>query len=129
MTPGDADPGPAEARIAPWLSVPDGPRALQWYAVALGAAERYRLEDDGRVVVARLAIGAGEFWFGEDRGADRGGPIRMIVTVQDPQALFARAIQAGATEVFAVAEQHGWRVGRLADPFGHHWEIGTELSG
>jgi PhnB protein len=113
--------------LAPWLSVPDGPRALSWYADAFGAVDRYRLEDDGRVVVARLAIGGADFWFGEDPSAGGGGPIRLILTVDDPDPVFARAVAAGATEVSPVAEEHGWRVGRLADPFGHHWEVGTEL--
>jgi PhnB protein len=115
--------------LAPWLSVADGQRALSWYADAFGAVERYRLEDDaGRVVVARLGLGAAEFWLGEDPGAtDGGGPIRMILTVEDPDAVFARAIAAGASEVFPVSEEHGWRVGRLADPFGHQWEVGAEL--
>ncbi len=48
----------------------------------------------------------------------------MILTVDDPDAMFEQAIAAGATEVFAVSEEHGWRIGRIADPFGHHWEIG-----
>jgi PhnB protein len=52
----------------------------------------------------------------------------MILTVPDPDSLFARAISAGATEVFPVGEDHGWRLGRLADPFGLHWEIGRPLA-
>jgi PhnB protein len=114
--------------IAPWLSVADGSRALQFYAAAFGAQERYRFEDSGRVVVARLAIGPAELWIQEDpdaRGA--AGPIRMILTVADPDAVFAQALGAGATEVFPVIDDHGWRVGRLADPFGHHWEVGRPL--
>jgi PhnB protein len=51
----------------------------------------------------------------------------MILTVPDPDSLFARAIEAGATEVFPVSEGHGWRVGRVEDPFGHHWEIGRPV--
>jgi PhnB protein len=51
----------------------------------------------------------------------------MILTVDDPDAVFEQAIAAGATEVFAVFEDHGWRIGRVADPFGHHWEIGKPL--
>jgi PhnB protein len=47
--------------------------------------------------------------------------------VDDPDAMFEQAIAAGATEVFAVSEGHGWRIGRLVDPFGHHWEIGKPL--
>jgi PhnB protein len=56
-----------------------------------------------------------------------GGSIRMILTVSDPDSLFAQALQAGATEVFPVGEEHGWRLGRLVDPFGLHWEIGRPV--
>jgi PhnB protein len=52
----------------------------------------------------------------------------MILTVADPDAVFAQAMQAGATEVFPVGEEYGWRLGRIVDPFGHHWEIGHELN-
>ena len=38
-----------------------------------------------------------------------------------------RAIGLGATEVYAVEPQHGWLLGRIEDPFGHHWEIGKPL--
>jgi PhnB protein len=41
--------------------------------------------------------------------------------------VFAKAIAAGATQVYAVSEDHGWRIGRLIDPFGLHWEIGKPL--
>jgi len=53
----------------------------------------------------------------------------MILTVDDPDAVFEQAIAAGATQVFAVSEEHGWRTGtgRLADPFGHHWEMSKPL--
>jgi PhnB protein len=51
----------------------------------------------------------------------------MLLVVDDPDALTAQAIAAGASEVRAVAEEHGWRLGRIADPFGHHWEIGRPL--
>jgi PhnB protein len=51
----------------------------------------------------------------------------MILTVADPDAVFAQAVRAGAAEIVPVAEEHGWRVGRVADPFGHHWEIGRRL--
>jgi PhnB protein len=116
--------------IAPWIEVPDGARAVEWYMEALGAHERgHRLVDDaGQVQVAELAIGDSEFWVQHDpdvRGA--GGPIRMIVTVDDPDAAFAQAMAAGATEISPVYEGHGWRICRIADPFGHHWELGRRL--
>ena len=118
------------AKIAPWISVPDGNQALQFYQRAFGAKQLYVLGDGGKTIVAQLAIEEADFWIQEDAGARRAeseGPIRMIVTVDDPDRLFKRALAAGANEVFAMQEEHGWRTGRLEDPFGHHWEIGRRL--
>jgi PhnB protein len=56
-----------------------------------------------------------------------GGSLRMILTVNDPDSVFAQALAAGAQEVFPVGEGHGWRLGRLVDPFGLHWEVGRML--
>ena|SRR5690242_18836273 len=117
--------------IAPWIAVPDAQRAVEFYDAAFGATERYHAEDpDGVLQVARLTIGEAEFWVQTDdeapaRAGD--GAIRMILTVDDPDAVFAQALAAGATEIAAVYEGHGWRIGRLADPFGHHWEVGRPL--
>jgi PhnB protein len=120
-----------EPSIAPWLSVADGPGAVDYYTAAFGAVERYRLEDDtGRVVVAQLAIGQADFWLQEDPDASPavgGGSIRMILTVHDPESVFSQAVMAGATQITPVADGHGWRIGRLADPFGHQWEVGKPL--
>jgi PhnB protein len=116
--------------IAPWIEVSDGARAVEWYKAALGAEERdHRLVDDaGQVQVAQLAIGDSEFWIQHEPSArGRSGPIRMIVTVDDPDTAFARAMAAGATEINPVYEGHGWRICRIADPFGHHWELGKRL--
>jgi PhnB protein len=124
---------PLESSIAPWLSVAGATEAVDYYKAAFGAVERYRLEDEaGKVVVANLAIGGADFWLQEDADfspESLGGlSVRMILTVQDPDSVFEEAIAAGATEVAAVYEDHGWRTGRVADPFGHHWEIGKPLS-
>jgi len=119
--------------IAPWLSVADATRAVVYYQAAFGAVELERLEDEpGRVVVAQLAIDGAAFWVQQDDAsspAALGGrsPVRMILTVDDPDAVFARAIAAGATELAAVHDEHGWRVGRVVDPSGHDWEIGKRL--
>jgi PhnB protein len=51
----------------------------------------------------------------------------MVLTAPDPDAMFAKAIAAGARAVVAVKEDYGWRLGRVVDPFGHHWEIGRPL--
>jgi PhnB protein len=121
-----------ETFIAPWLSVHDASRAVDFYVAAFGAVERYRLEDGGRVVVAQLAIANADFWVQEDppiNPANAERRIRMILTVADPDAVFSQALAAGGVQVSPVAEGHGWRIGRLADPFGHHWEVGKRLSG
>ena len=118
--------------LAPWLSVSDAARALAYYKDAFGAAERYRLDDDsGRPVVAQLAIGEADFWVQEDPDistSPEGGPIRMILTVDDPDAVFRQALAAGAAGIADVHDEHGWRTGRLVDPFGHHWEVAKPLS-
>jgi PhnB protein len=124
---------PAGARIAPWLSVADAEKAVEFYKAAFGAVELERLEDDaGSLQVAQLAIGTADFWVQLDpdthpRALGGRSSVRMILTVDDPDAVFARAVHAGATEVAPVGEANGWRVGRLADPSGHHWEVGKPL--
>jgi PhnB protein len=52
----------------------------------------------------------------------------MVMIVKDPDAAFARAVTAGATVVQPVSNEYGWRLGRVVDPFGHHWEIGKPLA-
>jgi PhnB protein len=118
--------------ISPWLSVSDATEAVSHYKAAFGAVDSDRLEDEaGDVIVARLSIDGADFWvqLDPDSGPDAvtGRSVRMILSVEDPDALFARALAAGATEVAPVSEGHGWRIGRIADPFGHHWEIGRRL--
>ncbi len=121
--------------IAPWLSVRNGARAVEFYKSALGATEAFRMEDGGSVV-ARLSVEGAEFWVGDESPEHfnfspqslNGSSDRIILTVADPDAVFARAIAAGASQVYAVTEEYGWRLGRVVDPFGHHWEIGRPLA-
>jgi PhnB protein len=80
-------------------------------------------------------VDGAEFWLSDESPEHAnfspeslgGATTRLILTVADPDAVFAKAIQAGATEVYPVAEEYGWRLGRVLDPFGHHWEIGHPL--
>ena len=119
----------SKTSIAPWLTVRDGKRALEFYKNAFAATIVYQLDTPDESVVARLSVDGAEFWIsdGNDPEPLGGNSVRMILTVDDPDSMFARAIKAGATEVFPVGEEHGWRLGRLIDPFGLHWEIGREL--
>lgn len=118
--------------IEPWLSVNKGEAAVSFYKAAFGATETYRMEAPDGGLVVRLSVDAAGFWLSYDANSQdavpSAGPIRMIVTVTDPDAVFARALKAGASEVFPVSEDYGWRLGRLVDPFGHHWEIGRLLA-
>ena len=122
--------------IAPMLSVRNGARAVEFYKSAFGAVEVYRLEDPGGAVVSRLSVAGAEFWLSDESPEHGnfspetlgGGTVRMILTVPDPDAVFAQAVAAGAQTVSAVEDVYGWRVGRVVDPFGHHWEIGHPLA-
>jgi PhnB protein len=122
--------------VAPMLSVRNGARAVEFYKAAFGAVEVYRMEDPGGSVVSRLSIAGAEFWLADESPEHGnfspetlgGGTVRMILTVPDPDAVFAQALAAGSQTVFAVEEAYGWRLGRVVDPFGHHWEIGHPLA-
>jgi len=124
-----------QTTLAPWLSVRGSARAVEFYKAAFGAVEVYHLEDPSGSVVARLSIEGAEFWLGDESPehgnfspeTTGGSTTRLILTVADPDAVHARAIAAGATQVHPVAEDYGWRLGRVVDPFGHHWEIGHPL--
>lgn len=121
--------------IAPWLSVRNGARAIEFYKQAFGAEEVFHLDGDNGSVVSRLSVRGAEFWIADESPeyfnfspeSLGGSTTRMVLTVADPDAVFAQAIKAGAKQVQPVSEMHGWRVGRVVDPFGHHWEIGKML--
>jgi PhnB protein len=121
--------------IAPWLTVPNGAKAVEFYKAAFDAIETYRLEIPDGGLIVKLSVNGAEFWLSgdsenEDSSAQLlgGGTIRMILTVTDPDAVFKKALEAGATQIFPIGEEHGWRLGRLIDPFGLHWEIGHPLT-
>lgn len=125
---------PLPTTIAPWLCLRGGARAVEFYKKAFGAVEIFRL-DAGDSVVAKLSVDGADFWLSDESPEHHnhspetlgGITTRIILTVADPDAVFARAIAAGAKEVFPVVDEHGWRIGRVVDPFGHHWEIGRPL--
>ena len=122
--------------VAPMLSVRNGARAVELSKAAFGAVEVFRVESPDGAVVSRLALGSAEFWVADESPEHanfspeslNGSTTRMILTVPDPDAMVERAKAAGAREIVAVKEDYGWRLGRVVDPFGHHWEIGHPLS-
>jgi PhnB protein len=117
------------------LSVRRGAKAIEFYKAAFGAGELYRIDSDDGAVVARLSVDGAEFWVADESPEHKnfspeslgGGSVRMVMIVANPDAAFERAVAAGATVVWPVSDQHGWRLGRIVDPFGHHWEIGKPI--
>ncbi len=126
-----------QARIVPQLSVRRGRAAIEFYKAAFGALEDYRVggAHDGEDVVAQLSIGDAAFWVSDELPPHRhfspeslrGATARMLLVVEDPRSAVERAITAGATAIHPVSDEHGWRLGRVEDPFSHHWEIGKPL--
>lgn len=123
--------------IAPMLSVRRGAQAVEFYKAAFEAQELFRIESESGDVVAHLSVGGAEFWIADESPEHLnfspeslgGGSVRMVMVVENPDAAFDRAVSAGARAVSPVTDQpYGWRVGRIADPFGHHWEIGKPVA-
>ena len=127
-----SEPAPlSKTSIAPMLSVRNGLKAVEFYQAAFGAEILFRIENGGSVV-ARLAVDGAEFWVADESPEHQnfspetlgGGTVRMVMIVADPNAAFDRAVAAGAKVVVPVENNYGWRLGRMVDPYGHHWEIG-----
>ncbi len=122
--------------VAPYLITPDPAAAIAFYVTAFGAREIFRQTRDGKVGHAEIVVGdspimlAPEFEFGgvvaRSPVALNGSSAHVFLYVPDVDALFARALKAGAREVMAVADQpHGDRMGGVVDPFGHVWWLAT----
>ena len=115
------------------LSVRDWPRAVDFYKAAFNAVELYRVPGGG---VGQLAVDGADFWVAEESPQHLnfspqtlgGCSVRMLLIVEDPLAVCRQAVAAGATQVAPVEDAHGWRIGRIVDPFGHHWEVGRMLT-
>jgi PhnB protein len=124
-------------RVIPYLTVDDANAAIEFYTSVLGATERLRMPGpDGKIGHAELEIGDSVLMLADafpDMGAPSprtlgGTPVTVMVYVEDVDNVFARAIQAGATEERKVENQfYGDRAGQFADPFGHKWFVATHV--
>jgi len=120
--------------IQPELWVESPSTALVFYQAAFGAIVLHRV-GDGDDIVAQLGIGDAAFWVAPPSaelkrltpGSIDGATGRTLLVVQDPDTIVRQAVAAGATETSPVSDEHGWRLGRIVDPFGHEWEIGFPL--
>jgi len=123
--------------VTPYLIVRDAARALEFYKQAFGASEQMRFPTpDGRIGHAEMKIDEGLFMLADEypeqgyRSPDSvgGTPVSLMFYVRDVDALFARAVAAGATVKQSVKDQfYGDRNGTLTDPFGHVWTIATHV--
>lgn len=122
--------------IAPLLSVRRGAEAVAFYKAAFGAVETFHVADTSGEIVSTLNVHGAEFWVADESPAHAnfspeslgGATARIILVVPDPDGTVARAVAAGARIVADVADAYGWRVGRIVDPYGHHWEIGRPVA-
>jgi PhnB protein len=118
--------------IEPELWVERPREAIAFYEAAFGAAVLHRV-GEGDDLVAQLAVGDARFWVSTASAsrpsprANQGATGRTLLVVDDPDATVAQAVAAGASELSPVADEHGWRLGRIEDPAGHEWEIGRPL--
>jgi PhnB protein len=118
--------------IQPELWVDRAAEAVAFYQAAFGAIVLHRV-GRGEDIVAQLAIGDAAFWVARAESARQrvhpkavgGATGRTLLVVDDPDAVFGQAVAAGASPTAHPADEHGWHLARITDPFGHHWESVT----
>jgi PhnB protein len=120
--------------IQPELWVDRAAAAVAFYKAAFGATVMHRV-GEGDEIVAQLTVGDAAFWVAAASPAMKrlspqaidGATSRILLVVDKPEAVVEQAVDAGAIETSPVADEHGWRIGRIVDPFGHEWEIGRPV--
>ena len=121
--------------IAPILSVRRSPDAVAFFQKAFDAQVEYLLDADPDSIVARLSVGGSSFWIAEESSEHgnfspvtlHGTTARFVLISQEPEAQVEKCLELGSTLVWPVGIGHGWKLGRICDPFGHHREIGHPL--
>lgn len=123
--------------VTPHLVCAGAAQAIEFYKQAFGAVEEGRMPGpDGKLMHAMIRIGGSAVmlvdempqWGALGPKALKGSPVTIHLYVEDADAVFERALKAGAKALMPIAEQFwGDRYGKLEDPFGHHWSIGTHV--
>lgn len=125
-----------QTTLVPTLSLRNGVAAIEFYKKAFDAVELMRIESPDGAVVAEMSIDGAHFFLADESPGDGnsspetlgGISVRMGLMVTDPDAITDSAVAAGAKLVYPVADQdYGYRLGRIIDPFGHHWEIAKKI--
>jgi PhnB protein len=121
--------------ITPYLIVKDGPRAIEFYKKAFGAQELFRMAGpDGKIAHAELQIGNSRFMLGTEapemgsRSPEtlKGTPVGLFLYLEDVDTAYKRAVDAGAKAQQPPQDMFwGDRYGKVADPFGHEWQLAT----
>lgn len=122
--------------ITPYLIIDGAAAALDFYKKAFGAKETVRMPHGGRIAHAEIVIGDSHVMLA-DENPDIGShapqpgtrtPVGIMLYVNDVDAVFNRAVAAGAKVERALADQfYGDRTGGIIDPFGHRWYLGTHI--
>jgi PhnB protein len=128
---------PTATAVIPYLTASDAVGALAWYTQAFGAEEQFRVVgSDGLLGHAEFRIGDAVFYLSDEHPAMGvvspttlgGTPYAMHLTVNDVDAMYARAVAAGATAQREPEDQpHGTRHGTLLDPYGHRWMLSQPI--
>jgi PhnB protein len=121
--------------ITPYLTVRDAARAIEFYKQAFGAKEKGVMKGpEGKVMHAELIIGDSIFMLADESPqqgmlspqSTGGAGMGLHIYTDDVDSAFGRAVKAGAKVDMPVTDMFwGDRYGKLADPFGHKWSIGT----
>ncbi len=124
-------------RVIPYLSVDRASSAIDFYINVFGARERMRMPaPDDKIGHAELEFGDSMIMLadvfpdmgGQSPSSVGGTPVTVMVYVEDVDAVFGRAVAAGATVEGEVKNQfYGDRVGQFVDPFGHKWHVATHV--
>jgi PhnB protein len=132
-------PVPAEyGSITPYLMVPSGLEAIRLYGQVFGAVEHLKLTtpDDKQVLHAEVKIGDSIVMFADitpdmhvpDIAAEQWPPISIMLYVEDVDAVYRRAVEAGfASELEPTDMFYGDRTAKVRDPYGHRWAISTHI--
>ena len=121
--------------ITPFLVVQNAGKALDFYTAAFGAEVLDKYDMPNGRVTSKIGIEGAELFVGDEEPEFAnfspttigGSAVRIVLTVNDPDAVFTRAVEAGATQICPVTTEESWKIGKLKDPFGHIWEIGHPM--